>query len=64
MTTKIEVLKTARMSTKTMIKKYEAKGYTMRDLQEHYQIHKATMSYKDWLQMMKDVVEVIQVKTW
>ena len=62
MTTKI--LKNVRMSTKTMVKKYEAKRYTMSDLQEHYQIHKATMSYKDWLQMMKNLVDEIQVKTW
>ena len=53
------------MNTKTMVKKYEAKGYTMADLQGNWKEHeKYGMTYPDWLQMMKEVVEQIPVKDW
>lgn len=63
--TNTKVLKTARMSTKTMVKRYEEKGYTMADLQGNWKEHeKYGVEYPDWLQMMKDVVEQIPVKDW
>jgi hypothetical protein len=53
------------MNTKTMVKKYEAKGYTMQDLQANWKEHeKYGVKYPDWLQMMKEVVEQIPVKDW
>lgn len=51
------------MNTKTMIAKYQEKGYTVKDLHEHYKIHES-MGYKNWVSMMKQIVEEIQVKTW
>lgn len=53
-----------KMNTKQMIKKYEEKGYTMKDLQEHYQEEKEFMTYPDWVKMMKQVVDQMPVKTW
>lgn len=53
------------MNTKTMVKKYEAKGYTMQDLQGNWKCHeKYGVKYTDWLQMMKDVVDQIPPKSW
>ena len=54
-----------RMNTRTMIKMYEEKGYTMADLQDNWRVHeKYGVSYPEWLQMMKSVVEQIPVKNW
>ena len=53
------------MNTKTMVKKFEAKGYTMEDLQGNWKEHeKHGMEYPEWLGMMKGVVEQIPVKNW
>jgi len=53
------------MNTKTMVKKYEEKGYTMEDLQGNWRAHeKYGVTYSEWLQMMKAVVEQMPVKDW
>ena len=53
------------MNTTTMVKKYEAKGYTMADLQDNWKLHERYgVSYPEWLQMMKSAVEHIPVKNW
>lgn len=53
------------MNTKTMVKKYEAKGYTMADLQGNWREHeKYGVTYSEWLQMMKAAVEHMPVKDW
>lgn len=58
-------VKVPRMSTKTMIKKYEEKGYTMADLQGNWKYHERYgVSYPEWLNMMKTAVEHIPVKDW
>ena len=53
------------MNTTTMVKKYEAKGYTMADLQDNWKLHERYgVSYPEWLQMMKSAVEQMPVKDW
>jgi len=53
------------MNTTTMVKKYEAKGYTMADLQDNWREHeKYGVTYSEWLQMMKAAVEQMPVKDW
>ena len=54
-----------RMNTRTMIKMYEEKGYTMADLQGNWREHeKYGVTYSEWLQMMKAAVEQMPVKDW
>jgi hypothetical protein len=53
------------MNTKTMVKKLEEKGYTMEEIIGNWKAHeKYGVSYPEWLQMMKSVVEQIPVKNW
>lgn len=56
---------TPRMNTKTMLKMYARKGYSMADLQDNWRAHeKYGVTYPEWLEMMKTVVEHIPVKDW
>lgn len=58
MTTKVP-----RMSTKTLVKKFEEKGYTVEDLNGNWKIHEeGGMEYKDWIRMMKCVVDEMPPK--
>ncbi len=53
------------MNTKTMVKKFGEKGYTMEDLQGNWKEHeRGGTTYPDWLAMMKGIVELIPVKNW
>ena len=53
-----------KMNTKTMVKKYEAKGYTMQDLQGNWEAHREYgVRYNEWLSMMKGIVDQIPPKT-
>jgi|GEM_PF-4557585 len=53
------------MNTKQMVKKFEAKGYTMAELQGNWKEHeKHGIKYTEWLGMMKEVVDQIPVKNW
>lgn len=53
------------MNTKTMLKMYARKGYSMADLQENWKEHeKYGVTYPEWLEMMKTVVEHIPPKDW
>ena len=53
------------MNTTTMVKKYEAKGYTMEDLLDNWEVHAVRgVKYPEWLQMMKSAVEQMPEKTW
>ncbi len=45
-----------------MIKKFEAKGWTMEDLQGNYQEHEKIMTYPDWVSMMKEIVDKFPTK--
>jgi hypothetical protein len=51
------------MNTKTMVKKFEEKGWTMEDLQGNWKAHETGgTTYKDWVSMMKQVVEKFPTK--
>ncbi len=52
------------MNTKTMVRKFGEKGYTMEDLQGNWKEHEGSMKYPEWVKMMKQIVEKIQVKNW
>ena len=56
--------KVREMNTKTMIEKYQEKGYTVEDLQVNWKEHEGTMTYPEWVSMMKQTVEKIPAKSW
>jgi len=44
-----------------LIKKYEEKGYTMKDLQEHYQEEKEFMTYPIWVRSTPDIIDTTPI---